>query len=313
MEELIKQAEQGDAEAQFLLALAYHNGDGIEVSYEKAFEWWTKATKQGYIYAMLYLIYCYEQGCGTEIDKEKAFIYCKKAAEHGFVDTQSHLAYLYYHGIGTKPDKKEAFKWAKMAAEGNYIDAFGLLAYCYEHGIGISKNINKALEWYVKAAEEGDVEAQTHLAQEHFGRIKIEEIDENKEKILKWARMGAKLGNADAQFKLGVIYYEGKVVEPDHQLAMYWLKKAYEGGKEAAFDVIKEISRANRETPASIDMDTLSGLIVKLEKLKEFYNQSGDLEKVKLACNLVQQLTHGDDKESWIPFAQSWVELYELA
>ena len=123
--------------------------------------------------------------------------------------------------------------------------------------------------------------------------------------------MGAKLGNADAQFKLGVIYYEGKMVETDYQLAMYWLKKAYEGGNEAAFDVIKEISKANRETPASIDMDTLGGLLVKLEKLKEFYNQSGDLEKVKLACNLVQELTEGTNRDAWIPFAQSWVSLYE--
>ena len=257
--------------------------------------------------------YCYEYGIGTIQNLNEAFEWCLKAAKQGLVDAQAHLSYLYYHGFGTDANKKEAFKWAKKAAEGNWPGAFAQLAFCYEHGIGTRRNKDKALEWYVKAAEEGDVEAQTHLAQEHFGRIKIEETDENKEKILKWARMGAKLGNADAQFKLGVIYYEGKVVETDYQLAMYWLKKAYEGGKEAAFDVIKEISKANRETTASIDMDTLSGLIVKLEKLKEFYNQSGDLEKVKLACNLVQQLTHGDDKESWIPFAQSWVELYELA
>ena len=167
------------------------------------------------------------------------------------------------------------------------------------------------MAWYKKAAEEGDVEVQNHLAQEHFGSIKIKETDENKEKILKWTRMGAKLGNADAQFKLGTIYYEGKIVEPDHQLAMYWLKKAYEGGKKAAFDVIKEISKANRETPASIDMDTLSGLIVKLEKLKEFYNQLGDLERVKLASNLIQDLTEGTNRNAWIPFAQAWVELYE--
>ena len=43
MEELIKQAKKGDAEAQFLLGLAYHNGDGLEISPEKAFRWWMKA------------------------------------------------------------------------------------------------------------------------------------------------------------------------------------------------------------------------------------------------------------------------------
>ena len=121
----------------------------------------------------------------------------------------------------------------------------------------------------------------------------------------------AEQGDAEAQLELAKSYHSGEGIEENQELAMYWLKKAYEGGKEAAFDVIKEISKANRETPASIDMDTLSGLIVKLEKLKEFYNQSGDLEKVKVACNLVQELTEGTNRDAWIPFAQSWVELYE--
>ena len=121
----------------------------------------------------------------------------------------------------------------------------------------------------------------------------------------------AEQGDAEAQLELAKSYHSGEGLEENQELALYWLKKAYEGGKEAAFDVIKEISKANRETPASIDMDTLSGLIVKLEKLKEFYNQSGDLEKVKLASNLVQELTEGTNRDAWIPFAQSWVELYE--
>ena len=43
MKELIKQAKEGDAEAQCLLGLAYHNGDGLEISPEKAFRWWMKA------------------------------------------------------------------------------------------------------------------------------------------------------------------------------------------------------------------------------------------------------------------------------
>ena len=311
MEELIKRAEQGDTEAQLELAKSYHSCEGIEENQELALYWLKNAALQENVDAQFLLGLSYYHGDGIEENHDEAFYWWKRAAEQGLVDAQAHLSYLYYHGFGTDANKKEAFKWAKKAAEGNWSGAFAQLAFCYEHGIGTRRNKDKALAWYKKAAEEGDVEVQNHLAQEHFGSIKIKETDENKDIILKWARMGAKLGNADAQFKLGVIYYEGKIVETDYQLAMYWLKKAYEGGREAAFDVIKEISKANRETPASIDMDTLSGLIVKLEKLKEFYNQSGDLEKVKVACNLVQELTHGDDKESWIPFAQSWVKLFE--
>ena len=47
MEELIKQAEQGDAEAQFQLGLAYYNGDGMKKNYSKAYYWFQKAIEQG--------------------------------------------------------------------------------------------------------------------------------------------------------------------------------------------------------------------------------------------------------------------------
>ena len=154
---------------------------------------------------------------------------------------------MYYHGVGTKINKKEAFKWINAAAKGSYTDAFGQVGYCYEHGIGTRKNIKKALAWYAKAAEHGDVDVQTHLARTYYDCFVIEETEANKDKILKWARMGAKLGNVDAQLKLGVIYYKGEVVEQNYDLAMYWLKKAYEEGKTEAFEYIKEICKAVRE------------------------------------------------------------------
>ena len=47
MEELIKQAEQGDAKAQFLLGLAYYNGEGTHKNYSKAYYWFQKAVEQG--------------------------------------------------------------------------------------------------------------------------------------------------------------------------------------------------------------------------------------------------------------------------
>lgn len=45
MEELIKQAEQGDAKAQVALAMAYLQGEGVEENLEKAFHWFSKAAE----------------------------------------------------------------------------------------------------------------------------------------------------------------------------------------------------------------------------------------------------------------------------
>ena len=41
-------ANQGHADAQCNLAVMYASGDGIETSYSKAREWWTKAAAQGH-------------------------------------------------------------------------------------------------------------------------------------------------------------------------------------------------------------------------------------------------------------------------
>ena len=100
----------------------------------------------------------------------------------------------------------------------------------------------------IKQAKQGDAEAQFLLGLTYYDCFVIEETEANKDKILKWARMGAKLGNVDTQFKLGVIYYKGEVVEQNYDLAMYWLKKAYGEGKSEAFEYIKEICKVVRES-----------------------------------------------------------------
>lgn len=45
--DLQRQAEQGDADAQFSLALRYAKGYGVPQDYTKAWEWYLKAAAQG--------------------------------------------------------------------------------------------------------------------------------------------------------------------------------------------------------------------------------------------------------------------------
>lgn len=47
MEEVIKRAEKGEAEAQFQLGVAYYNGNDINKNYSKAYYWFLKAVEQG--------------------------------------------------------------------------------------------------------------------------------------------------------------------------------------------------------------------------------------------------------------------------
>jgi len=47
LENCIEDAEQGNADAQFMLAEYYKDGIGIKQDYKKAAEWYSKAAEQG--------------------------------------------------------------------------------------------------------------------------------------------------------------------------------------------------------------------------------------------------------------------------
>lgn len=94
VEENIRVAEWGDAWAQGMLAERYLQGRGVEQSYEKYFEWLTKAAEQGEPVSQYNLGCCYENGIGVAKDLYKALEWYKKAAEEGDKDAKKAVARL---------------------------------------------------------------------------------------------------------------------------------------------------------------------------------------------------------------------------
>ena len=78
IEELKRMAEQGNAEAQFLLGSIYldenNGGDGIK--------WLRKSAMQGYGFAQDCICMCYEYGIGVPKDRTEANYWGKKAYEN---------------------------------------------------------------------------------------------------------------------------------------------------------------------------------------------------------------------------------------
>ncbi|MFU2419170.1 MAG: tetratricopeptide repeat protein [Bacteroidota bacterium] len=66
MERVLIAAEQGFADAQCNLGLMYDYGSGVEVSNEKAVEWYLKAEEQGLADAQNNLGVMYKNGRGVE-------------------------------------------------------------------------------------------------------------------------------------------------------------------------------------------------------------------------------------------------------
>lgn len=82
-EELKTQAEQGDAVAQFDLAICYAEGKGVAENRTEAIKWWKKAARQKVAAAALYLGDSYRRGDGTKQDLYVAYVWYALAAING--------------------------------------------------------------------------------------------------------------------------------------------------------------------------------------------------------------------------------------
>jgi hypothetical protein len=84
-------AEQGDAEAQFHLGIAYDCGYGIPIDHKEAEKWFCKAAEQGNIDAQTSLGANYMYGIGVRENQDEGLKWFKKAAEQGDADAKEEV------------------------------------------------------------------------------------------------------------------------------------------------------------------------------------------------------------------------------
>ena len=129
LQEVIQQAEQGNATAQYRLGVMY--ADGIS------------GTSQNYL---------------------KALKWIKKSAEQGNIKAQCTLGIMYYHGYEIPQNFPEAFKWFKKAADQKSANAQYSLGAMYFNGDWVRQNYQEAVKWFKKAADQGHQQALSQLA-----------------------------------------------------------------------------------------------------------------------------------------------------
>ena len=108
----------------------------------------------------------------------------------------------------------------RMEAEQGDAEAAYRIGECYKYGMGVPKNKMEAIRWYRVAAEQGHADALHELV-EHTCLDDVE--------IVKWLR---KLGDVDAQaqYRLGKIYECGRGIPKDNIESVRWYHKAAERG-----------------------------------------------------------------------------------
>jgi localization factor PodJL len=156
-------AVRGDANAQFLLALRYSEGRGVEKDDAKALSLVTKAAEQGLVIAQYRLGAMYERGIGVTKDLPQARTWYEKAAKGGNRKAMHNLAVLFADGVGIGQSFQQAAVWFRQGAEYGLPDSQYNLAILLERGMGVEKNLQEAAKWYAVAASQGDTGAGEKL------------------------------------------------------------------------------------------------------------------------------------------------------
>ena len=113
-------AEQGNAMAQFNLAIMYKKGRGVPKDYTKAVEWFRKAADQGDALAKYQLGKMYLSGHGVRQNDAEAFKWIEGSAELGYSKAQYHTGVMYKLGQGVPENKVLAYMWFSVAISRSY-------------------------------------------------------------------------------------------------------------------------------------------------------------------------------------------------
>jgi hypothetical protein len=249
LQELRTKANDGDSQSQFDLARRYYKADGIERNTDEAITWFRKAAAQGNSKAFDQLGGIYESGFwGVPKDIAEADRCYRKAAElelqkaeAGDPEAQVDLAKRLRGSrfskseLGIKTDINESLKWLQAAAKNKYIPALIDLGYLYSNGNHLPKNYEESSKWFRLATEE-------------------------------WHKH-ALLGEVNAFYALGSIYYDGQPGVPQNRVEAYaWLKMALAHDNDPSYITLDRIKSMEREF-------SIGDLQKALQRLNELQSQ----------------------------------------
>ena len=241
-EELVKEAKDGNPEAQFDLGYAYFYGKGIDKDLMKAAEWFKSAFKNGKSSTAFYLIRIYrelrnndEESKWSKLAEESQ----KKAIEESEKDKQWLLdAQAKVIAEVEKSLPVNSPQLLCLAASGDTNAQLALGIYCMD---GYNINYKRVLKWLTLGASNADPESAFSLGMAYIGgEYGLKKDPKEGEKYLLQA---ARNGSSAASTKLGLMYLKGDSVSKDDAKGMSFLQEAAVNGNVEAQQYLKESAK----------------------------------------------------------------------
>jgi S1-C subfamily serine protease len=140
----------------------------------------------------------------------------------------------------------------RLKAEAGDPEAQYNLGVIYDLGVGITRSYAESGKWYLKAASQGLAEAQFQLGVRYFEFGK--KAKENYTTAFTWFFKAATQGVPEAQYNVGVMYQLGRGVPPNQLEAYKWFNiAAAQGYAKAVF--ARETLGAEMKTPDVLEGD----------------------------------------------------------
>jgi len=263
---LQKEAEEGNATAQYQLAEIFFSGEGAPQSFAAALQWAGKAAEQKDPRALYRLAAMLHQGDGVQRNMAQAGAMFQESlkglnelAQKGNPDAMGKLGTIFTRGVTAPPDLKEGLKWIRKSAETGWPKAQYDLAGHLLFGRGVTSDKNEAIQWMTRAAKGGNANAQYSLGAANANAdgmprnlvaarqwllkarrsgdpkissrakqllAKVESGDLRELPDLKTLGTSAAKDVADAQYRLGRVYREGIGVTQDYLKAEKFFRQA---------------------------------------------------------------------------------------
>jgi len=230
LEDYIRMVEQGSADAKYILATKYRNGEGVEMDKAKAAQLYRELADQGDSDAQYDLAFMLDNGEGIEQDRVQSEKYFKLSADQGDSD-----ACLCYGGIlferGEYRDAEQYFLTSAMKGD---VKAEYNLALLYAGDYLGQPDREKAKEWLESASDKGFAYAQSML-----GSMYLEEND--LKRAVPYITDAAEQDEPTAQYNLGALGLSGQI-EMEYSVAVGWLAKAANNGMEMAYQLLMKLN-----------------------------------------------------------------------
>ena len=223
LKEVKAAAEKGDADAQYLLAIAVYNGKAKQNQLIETYdrEWELKALAQG--------VSIYDSPLMGR-DPQKVFAIYRNFAEKGFYMAQRTLAEMLM-----SENRREAIEWYLKAAEqGDDVSQYNIGKAYWEEEFG-KCDPEMTLKYWELAAAQNNAGALKDLGvfwKDGFNGKR------DTAKALKYFELAVEKGDTPAAYILGEIYSEGRYGIPvDKDLAIKYFRKAAEKEKHVAIQI----------------------------------------------------------------------------